>query len=349
MGIYNADGVRCGQLDRPMRDGGGVYATDANKNVTAYFIIPEWPEQPNGTYFTYTPFGEPVNGAKRFAFSSEEWLGDYGLLRYLYRDYSPSLKRFLTRDPIGENGGTNLYNFVGNNPVTEQDILGFFDLSDLVDATENAYDSSCKTIGHIAVCVEDSIVKAVDAVFADDFYIIGSVTGPTGDIIGGIKNMVIGMKVKGGGRQTLNGVYRLGLYAVVDVASPIYGNTYGKIAAYCTTFNMSNPKWTDYVLPLVIPNFGNYAGANWGYDQMQKYNPFGGVNTKLELGSFWHDFNMDYANNPQCPAASDAHLGWIKRVYTAPGVEPGIVGQGYRAIGTVAFLVGSVVDTRNSK
>jgi len=113
-----------GDADVILFDGGGVYATDANKNVTAYFIIPEWPEQPNGTYFTYSPFGEPHNGARRFAFSSEEWLGDYGLIRYLYRDYSPSLKRFLTRDPIGENGGVNLYNFVGNSPVTKWDNLG---------------------------------------------------------------------------------------------------------------------------------------------------------------------------------------------------------------------------------
>ncbi|MEA4863523.1 MAG: RHS repeat domain-containing protein [Victivallaceae bacterium] len=61
---------------------------------------------------------------RRFAFSSEEWLGDYGPLRYLYHDYSPSLKRFLTRDPLEESGGVNLYNFVGNNPVTKWDALG---------------------------------------------------------------------------------------------------------------------------------------------------------------------------------------------------------------------------------
>ena len=81
----------------------------------------------------YTPFGAPVGNAalaRRFMFSSEEWFPvrstlNYDLLLYLYRAYSPALARFLTRDPIAENGGPNLYNFVGNNPVTKWDALGF--------------------------------------------------------------------------------------------------------------------------------------------------------------------------------------------------------------------------------
>ncbi|MEA4863521.1 MAG: RHS repeat-associated core domain-containing protein [Victivallaceae bacterium] len=108
-----------GDADVILFDAGGVYATDANKNVSAYYTMDEWASAIVGILYTYSPFGEPTTSVRRFAFSSEEWLGDYGLLRYLYRDYSPSLKRFLTRDPIGEAGGVNLYNFVGNNPVTK--------------------------------------------------------------------------------------------------------------------------------------------------------------------------------------------------------------------------------------
>ena len=83
----------------------------------------------------YTPFGVPGGNAalaKRFMFSSEEWFParstlNYGLILYLYRAYSPALARFLTRDPINEQGGVNLYNFVGNNPVTRWDDLGMWD------------------------------------------------------------------------------------------------------------------------------------------------------------------------------------------------------------------------------
>ena len=47
-----------------------------------------------------------------------------GMYHYLYRAYSPSLARFITRDPIEEQGGVNLYCFVGNNPVSYWDRNG---------------------------------------------------------------------------------------------------------------------------------------------------------------------------------------------------------------------------------
>jgi len=38
--------------------------------------------------------------------------------------YNPSTGRWLSRDPLGELGGPNLYGFVGNNPVSRIDPLG---------------------------------------------------------------------------------------------------------------------------------------------------------------------------------------------------------------------------------
>jgi len=43
---------------------------------------------------------------------------------YGHRYYSPSLGRFINRDPIEEQGGINLYSFVGNDPVNRWDLLG---------------------------------------------------------------------------------------------------------------------------------------------------------------------------------------------------------------------------------
>ena len=40
------------------------------------------------------------------------------------RDYSPSLGRWLTRDPIGYQGGINLYGFVNSSPVGNVDGTG---------------------------------------------------------------------------------------------------------------------------------------------------------------------------------------------------------------------------------
>lgn len=41
--------------------------------------------------------------------------------------YNPSTGRWLTRDPAGENGGKNLYGFVGNAPTQRFDFLGLND------------------------------------------------------------------------------------------------------------------------------------------------------------------------------------------------------------------------------
>lgn len=59
-----------------------------------------------------------------FRFSSKYADDTTGLYYYGYRYYSPVVGRWLSRDPIGENGGTNLYAFVGNDGVNGWDYLG---------------------------------------------------------------------------------------------------------------------------------------------------------------------------------------------------------------------------------
>ncbi|HCE43884.1 MAG TPA: hypothetical protein DET40_10085 [Lentisphaeria bacterium] len=44
----------------------------------------------------------------------------------LLAGYDPNTGRFLNRDPIGENGGVNLYAFCSNNPISKVDWLGLW-------------------------------------------------------------------------------------------------------------------------------------------------------------------------------------------------------------------------------
>jgi uncharacterized protein RhaS with RHS repeats len=43
-----------------------------------------------------------------------------------YRTYDPYIGRWISRDPIGEQGGINLYAYVGNDPVNGADPSGLF-------------------------------------------------------------------------------------------------------------------------------------------------------------------------------------------------------------------------------
>lgn len=47
-----------------------------------------------------------------------------GLNLTLYRAYDPNTGRWLSRDPMGEDGGLNLYGFIYDDPVDNSDPLG---------------------------------------------------------------------------------------------------------------------------------------------------------------------------------------------------------------------------------
>jgi RHS repeat-associated protein len=76
------------------------------------------------------PFGAPLvvigeeADGNPFRFSTKHADGETGLVYYGYRSYSPSLGRWLSRDPIGEEGGDNLYGFTGNDGINRVDFLG---------------------------------------------------------------------------------------------------------------------------------------------------------------------------------------------------------------------------------
>ncbi|MBR3924170.1 MAG: hypothetical protein IKJ45_13715, partial [Kiritimatiellae bacterium] len=66
-----------------------------------------------------------------FRFSTKYFDADCGLYYYGYRYYKPQIMCWLTADPMGEEGGVNLYVFCLNSPPATIDILGDIVVTDI--------------------------------------------------------------------------------------------------------------------------------------------------------------------------------------------------------------------------
>ena len=75
--------------------------------------------------YAYDDFGNLATNSTETIFNAFKYVGQYGvqtdapdLLYMRARYYSPSIGRFINKDPIGLTGGMNLYGYVGGNPIS---------------------------------------------------------------------------------------------------------------------------------------------------------------------------------------------------------------------------------------
>jgi len=92
--------------------------------------------------YTYDSFGNVVASSgsitNAYGFTGEQQFNEADNLVFLRaRYYKPSIGRFINRDPIGYEGGMNLYTYVRNNPVMFKDPLGMDCQSDAQNARDD--------------------------------------------------------------------------------------------------------------------------------------------------------------------------------------------------------------------
>ncbi len=135
------------------------YIVDGNKNVRAMVDA----SGNEVAQYDYNPFGKVVvskesyASTNKFRFSSEYHDDETGLVYYNYRYYNVDLGRWMSCDPIEEEGGYNLYGMVHNNPINKTDYLGMH-WTDWIPGID--------TVSCIGACIEanDPMNYIVDSV-----------------------------------------------------------------------------------------------------------------------------------------------------------------------------------------
>lgn len=76
---------------------------------------------------SYDEYGKPGdNNSGRFQYTGQIWLEEVELYYYKARFYDPTIRRFLTTDPIGYGDGMNMYAYVGGDSINSSDPSGLY-------------------------------------------------------------------------------------------------------------------------------------------------------------------------------------------------------------------------------
>ncbi len=126
---------------------------DGNGNVSALISADTAAETAR---YEYDSFGNtlratgPVADANSLRFSTQFTDDLTRRVKYLYRDYDARMGRWMSRDPIAEDGGLNFYAPIGNDLIFSVDYLGLWKIERKGDPRAIAYAETDDTIVGLA-------------------------------------------------------------------------------------------------------------------------------------------------------------------------------------------------------
>ncbi|MEI9961406.1 MAG: RHS repeat-associated core domain-containing protein [Limisphaerales bacterium] len=235
---------------RARTDGNGsvYYHADGNGNITALMDTNQYVV----ARYLYDPFGKMLGkwgamaDANTYRFASKEYDLKAGFYNFGRRYYDPNLERFLSRDPLAECGGLNLYAYCGNDPLSLIDILGLCDPSMWDLFWQNVYNNGAQNAKDYANGVENGLEGAANSLLhpLDTVAGLGTLAGniyedPSGVANGlwdslqtseGIGNLVGGLEAGlaiGGGAAALSRAGAVAEIAPAEFAAGTAGETVG--------------------------------------------------------------------------------------------------------------------------
>ncbi|HRS88496.1 MAG TPA: RHS repeat-associated core domain-containing protein [Smithellaceae bacterium] len=122
--------------------------------------------------YEYDSFGnmslKPHFIKQPFTYTAREFDPETGLYYYRARYYDAKVGRFITRDPIGFEGGINQYAYVGNNPVNRIDPFGLFTYNGPESQTGRLKGEALNLANCMESCIGKSFVVSGGSECTDD-------------------------------------------------------------------------------------------------------------------------------------------------------------------------------------
>jgi RHS repeat-associated protein len=118
--------------------GGNTYQVGADGNGNVVSLVKASTGTSSASY-EYDPFGQTLKSTGEYAnqnpfgFSTKYLDQETGLIYYGHRFYNPQAGRWISKDPIGEDGGSNVYGFINNDGVNRSDYLGLIEVGQIAD------------------------------------------------------------------------------------------------------------------------------------------------------------------------------------------------------------------------